>query len=188
MGIGTQEIDLIPFKRDRSLRAFSLIEVLLVLGLIGVLMGVVAGNASAFISGSNYEPPDRVLKRAALDAVYFSSERKRKSYLSYVEDQVMFTVTDSSGAILAEHKVYSKVDEDLFEDEELIPEVFFSAVGPEAGEAGGSTNFTEEQLALDRVAFHAGCSQPFEVKIVFREESSTIKFDPFSGYVLADPE
>ena len=44
-------------------------------------MGVVAGNAGAFISGSNYEPPDRVLKRAALDAVYFSSERKEKATL-----------------------------------------------------------------------------------------------------------
>jgi prepilin-type N-terminal cleavage/methylation domain-containing protein len=78
LGIGTQGIDLIPFKRDRAFRAFSLIEVLLVLGLIGILMGLVAGNAGAFISGSNYEPPDRVLKRAALDAVYFSSEKKEK--------------------------------------------------------------------------------------------------------------
>ena len=43
------------------------------LALVGVLMGVVAGNAGAFIGGSNFEPPDRVLKRAALDAVYFSS-------------------------------------------------------------------------------------------------------------------
>ena len=46
-------------------------------------MGVVAGNAGAFIAGSNFEPPDRVLKLATLDAVYFSSERKRKTYLSY---------------------------------------------------------------------------------------------------------
>jgi prepilin-type N-terminal cleavage/methylation domain-containing protein len=188
LGIGTQGIDLIPFKRDRAFRAFSLIEVLLVLGLIGILMGLVAGNAGAFISGSNYEPPDRVLKRAALDAVYFSSEKKRKIYLSYFEDQVMFVITDSSGVIFAEHKVYAKLDEDLFEDEELIPKVFFSAIGPEAGEAGGSTSFTDRQLVLNRVAFHAGCSQPFEAKIVFRGESNTIKFDPFSGYVLADPE
>ena len=70
-------------KRRRELRkqAFSLIEVLLILALVGVLMGVVAGNASAFIKGSNYEPPGRVLKVATLDAVYFSSERKRKSSL-----------------------------------------------------------------------------------------------------------
>lgn len=172
-GIGIQEIDLIHSKRDRALRAFSLIEVLLVLALIGVLMGVVAGNAGAFISGSNYEPPERVLKRAALDAVYFSSERKRKSYLSYVEEKVMFVVTDSEGVILAEHKVYSKLDEEILKDEELVPEVLFSAIGPETGEAGGATEFTESQLELKRVAFHSGCSQPFEVTISFRGEKAS---------------
>ena len=75
------------------IRAFSLLEVLLVLALMSVLMGVVAGNAGAFISGSNYEPPDRVLKRAALDAVYFSSERKRKSYLTYSPEKISFLVS-----------------------------------------------------------------------------------------------
>ena len=67
------------------------------LALVGVLMGVVAGNAGAFIGGTNFEPPDRVLKRATLDAVYFSSERKRKSYLSYSAEKVGFLVSDSSG-------------------------------------------------------------------------------------------
>ena len=42
-----------------SKRAFSLIEVLLVLALVAVLLGVVAGNAGSFIKGSNFEPPDR---------------------------------------------------------------------------------------------------------------------------------
>ena len=42
------------------------------LALIGVMAGIVAGNAGAFIVGSNFEPPDRVLKRAVLDAVYFA--------------------------------------------------------------------------------------------------------------------
>jgi hypothetical protein len=41
-------------------RAFSLIEVCLFLLLVAVLVGIVAGNAGAFIKGSNFEPPDRV--------------------------------------------------------------------------------------------------------------------------------
>lgn len=170
------------------IRAFSLLEVLLVLALMGVLMGVVAGNAGAFISGSNYEPPDRVLKRAALDAVYFSSERKRKSYLTYSPEKISFLVSDGEGDLLSEHPVYSKLDEETLEDQELVPEITFSAVGPEAGEVGGATTFTEEQLRLTRVAFHAGCSQPFKVEISFRGETYQLKFDPFSGYVLNQPE
>ena len=55
---------------------------------------------------------------------------------------------------------------------------------PEAGEAGGQTVYTDEQLLLKRITFHAGCSQPFEVAITFRGETEVIKFDPFSGYVL----
>ena len=47
------------------------------LALVGVLMGVVAGNAGTFV-----EVPILSLliesKRAALDAVYFSSERKER--------------------------------------------------------------------------------------------------------------
>ena len=65
-------------KRSGSLRfgGFTLIEVLLVLALVGVLAGLVAGNAGAFITGAKYEPPGRVLKKAILDAIYFSSETK----------------------------------------------------------------------------------------------------------------
>ena len=58
-------------------------------------MGVVAGNAGAFIAGTNFEPPDRVLKRATLDAVYFSSEKKRKSLPELLSEKVGFLVSDS---------------------------------------------------------------------------------------------
>ena len=42
------------------------------------MAGIVAGNASAFIIGGNAEPPARVLKRATLDALYFSGEKKEE--------------------------------------------------------------------------------------------------------------
>ena len=60
--------------------------------IIAVLLGVVAGNAGSFIKGSNFEPPDRVLKKAVLDAVYFASESKRAAYLSYFEENATFLV------------------------------------------------------------------------------------------------
>ena len=72
---------------------------------MAVLVGIVAGNAGAFIQGSNFEPPERVLKKAVLDAVYNASESKRAAYLSYFEENATFIVTDSSGQVLAEHRV-----------------------------------------------------------------------------------
>ncbi len=179
---------MIPERRGGSSRAFSLIEVLLVLALVGILAGIVAGNAGAFITGSNFEPPERVLKRAVLDAVYFASERKRASYLTYLEQNATFAVTDLSGNVLVMHRVYEKFDKSIREDENLVPKVTFRAVGPLAGVDGGSTEYDEEHLELTRVAFHAGCSIPFEARIGFRGEVTEMSFDPFSGYVLKDED
>ena len=109
-------------------RAFSLIEVLLVLALVAVLVGMVAGNAGAFIKVSNFEPPDRVLKKAVLDAVYHASESKRAAYLSYSEENATFLVTGTSGEVLAEHNVYEKITEEIEEDSSLIPKVSFYAI------------------------------------------------------------
>ena len=64
-------------ERIRKASGFTLIEVLLVLALVGLMAGLVAGNAGAFISGGNFEPPHRVLKKSVLDAVYYAGERKR---------------------------------------------------------------------------------------------------------------
>ena len=117
-------------------RAFSLIEVLLVLALIGIMVGMVAGNAGAFIKGGNFEPPDRVLKKAVLDAVYSASESKRLSFLSFLEENATFLVTDQSGKILATHQVYEKIDDEIRGDRSLMPSITFRAIGPLLGEGG----------------------------------------------------
>lgn len=169
-------------------RAFSLIEVLLVLALVAVLLGIVAGNAGSFISGSNFEPPDRVLKKAVLDAVYHASESKQAAYLTYFEENASFLVTNASGGILAQHQVYEKIDEDLREEEAFIPKVIFQAIGPLSGEDGDRTDYNDDELELRRIFFHSGSSIPFSAEIEFREETEKLVFDPFSGYVLKDRE
>lgn len=172
----------------RTSRAFSLIEVLLVLALVGILFGLVAGNAGAFISGSNFEPPDRVLKRAVLDAVYHAAERKQPTYLAYREQNASFVVTDASGSPLSRHDVYKKMDEKIRQSEDLIPRVVFRAIGPLSGMEGQETKYDDEHLMLARVKFDSGCSVPFSVEIQFREETEETSFDPFSGFVLKQEE
>jgi hypothetical protein len=46
--------------------------VLLVLALLELSPVLVAGNVGAFITGAQFEPPERVLKKAILDAIYES--------------------------------------------------------------------------------------------------------------------
>ena len=60
-------------------RGFSLIEVLLVLALLAIIAGLTAGVSVGLVDAAKIEPPDRVLKRAVLDAVYHASERKEPS-------------------------------------------------------------------------------------------------------------
>ena len=163
---------------------FTLVEVLLVLALIGVITGIVAGNVGAFITGAQFEPPDRVLKKAILDAIYESSESKRATYLSFETNSSSFRVTDRAGAQINTHFVYMGE----LDDEKEVPRVVFKAIGPESGPDGGSTIYDEEELTLARIPFHYGSSIPFEVEIDFNEQFSRHRFDPFSGFVLKDKE
>ena len=179
---------MITQRRAKSIQAFSLIEVLLVLALLSVLAGVVAGNLGAFIKGANFEPPQRVLKKAVLDAVYYSSERKRATYLSYFEKNATFLVSDSMGLPLAEHRVYKELSDDIARDSSNIPKISFHAVGPLSGVEGDGTNYDEDELVLPRVVFHAGSSVPFYVNLQFGDNDTEMYFDPFSGYILKKEE
>ena len=184
MVTGILGIELISKNRAKSTRAFSLIEILLVIALLAVLAGVVSGNLGAFIKGTNFEPPDRVLKKAVLDAFYYSSERKRSTFLSYSEKNATFLVTDSAGSFLAEHPVYQKLNKDISENEGNLPSVKFHAQGPLSGLDGDDSEYDEKDLILKRIRFHSGSSVPFRAVIDFRDKEEKLFFDPFSGYVL----
>ena len=109
---------------------------------MGVLIGLVAVNAGAFIEASKYEPPARVLGKAVKDSFYFASETKRTAYLSYFEENATFFVSDASGKILANHEIFQKEDLEQLREDDLLPRVVFRARGPLAGLAGGDSFMT----------------------------------------------
>ena len=78
--------------RKHPVAGFSLIEILIVLALVAVLAAIVSGNIAGFIDGSKVEPPGRVLKRAVLEGIYLSNERKREVRLSYLEENASFLI------------------------------------------------------------------------------------------------
>ena len=177
---------MISRKCGTGARAFTLIEILIVLALIGAMAGLVAGNASIFIEGSKREPPDRVLKKAVVDALYLSSENKRVAYLSYDEENATFLSSDARGGVMSSHGLFEASREEEERDEDDNPKVTFRSVGPLAGSAGGSTIYDEDLLIIRRVPFHLGASVPFaaEVEVEGESEIEIFEFDPFSGYHL----
>lgn len=171
---------------------FTLIEVLLVLALLAIIAAMTAGISVGLVDAAKVEPPERVLKRAVLDAVYHASERKEPAFLRYAKDRATFLVTDAAGEVLAEHAVYEDmpVGEDREEqwEERALPEVTFMAEGPLSGESGGGTELEEEHLELVRVPFQSGVSPPFRARISFLDKEQVLPFDPFSGYVIKQEE
>ncbi len=163
---------------------FSLIEILLVIALVAVLAGIVAGNASAFILGGNSEPPDRVLKRAVLDALYFSTEKKEEVRLSWSRQQATFLIKDRNGGILKKQSIYEKLDEESMIDEELQPRISFFAIPPKVGFGGSSSPLNDEDLFLTEIIFNGGYTFSFLAEIEFRGKNEILEFDPFSGFVL----
>ena len=174
---------MIKNERIRNPSGFTLIEVLLVLALVGLMAGIVGGNAGAFIAGGNFEPPDRVLKKSVLDAVYFAGERKRVTFLSYHEDNATFMVSDASGSILAKHEVFQKLEKVETED---FPEVKLYAVGPLAGADGGRTQYDERGIAFVPYSFSCWLQCPFSGRDFISGNEQTLYFDPFSGYALKE--
>ena len=159
-------INLIRKSRIRRLCGFTLIEVLLVLALVGVLVGLVAGNVGAFFTGSQYEPPDRVLRKAILmQFTYLQNTSILHIYLT-------MKIVHPSGFLilqveLSSHSVYNFEWKEKYES----PEVEFEAIGPESGVDGGATLYDDEQLEIQYVPFEYGASVPFLAKIRFRERA-----------------
>ena len=175
---------MIKKRRSQRFDGFSLIEVLLVLALVGVLAGLVAGNAGAFIKGAQFEPPSRVLKKAILDAIYEASESKNPTYVSYDKKTASFVVKNSTGSELSVLPIYK----DDWNEEFESPEVVFTAIGPGSGPSGELSSYNDDELILSRIPFHYGSTVPFLATIHFHGKDTNLQFDPFSGFVLNKAE
>ena len=174
-------------------KAFTLVEVLLVISLIGLLAVVLVGDSYSFVETSKSEPPERIIKRAVLDSVYKASEKKTSTFLSYDREMGILLVSGSDGTVLARHPVVApgKAEEKDKPADGSIPVITFHAVGPLSGYDGGNTQYDDSALDLDRVHFHMLASVPFKVELKEEESGMGKKiffFDPFSGYPLSNPQ
>ncbi|MBG29004.1 MAG: hypothetical protein CMI31_03230 [Opitutae bacterium] len=158
----------------------------MVLAIIGIMAGLLAGNAGAFIETAKEEPPNRILRKAVLDATYLASQEKELVYLRYDDTNGTLLIEDSTGSQLASHRIVEIPDEHDFEPKEREFSLIFEADVPLAGIDGDEGDWEEDQIYLRRVVFHpSGVSTPFIARLrtgLGENKEKTFRFDPFSGY------
>lgn len=159
-------------------RGFSLIELLIVIGLIAMVGGLVVINAQAILSGLGEEPVDRILQKAVREARFQAAYLKEPVRLRFDEESMAFTITGEAGNALG------RFPTGLSESASL--EITFEQILPEEGLFRSNRLRT---LEIPAVVFRPDrSSTPFQVTIEQDRASSgfTQRYDPFSDIVIDD--
>lgn len=162
-----------PFSR----KAFSLFEVLVVLGLIAIASSLVVVNAEAILRGFGTQSLDKVLRDAVREARFLAASQKDTTTLRFDPDSGSFLIHNANGALLA------TFDSGYGEDAQSV-DVRFAQRLPASG-----TDFDRDPptTAIDTVFFRPDrSSTPFDAEISLPDGDFSLRFDPFSDVVLHD--
>jgi len=158
-------------------KAFTLIEMLMVLGLMGILTGIVVVNADALFKGLGTEPLDETLRRAVREARYQAASKKTEVHLHFDAQSAQFTISDAGGQVL------SNVESDYSEGE---VEVTFFRLQPAKG-IGIMARTETEARPVRFVRFNPDRSSTvFETHLRYDGLESRHRYDPFSSIELKD--
>lgn len=154
-------------------RGFSLIEILVVIGLIALAGGLVAINAKGILQGLGQEPVDRIFLKALREARFQAAFRKEATRLRYDDESAKLLIFNQDGAQIEE---FSLDDEDLrVTFEQVLPARGLGRIGRE-----GTTEIEAVVFRQDR------SSTPFIVTFDTKDGTFSQRFDPFSDTVLED--
>lgn len=160
-------------------QGFTLIEIVLVVGLIALGSGLVIANLIAFTDTSRGENPAEVLHRAVRDARYVAASEKQIARLKYDEERGALRVLPSEA-------LYPLGE--AFENRGAA-EVRFYFVSPSRGLGRGS-NSSSQRVETSEVLFAPDrSSTPFVAEIDMGSGAALqVSYDPFSGSVLNEEQ
>ena len=159
--------------KARADNAFTLIEIMLALGLLSLLAGLVVVHTGNLLEGLGARPVAETLQRSVRQARYLAASQKETSYLSYDFDTTDFLILDERGEIII--RVSTGYDSG-----DSAPGVTFHKVLPESG-IGSNFTFGRNRTEVHRVTFHPDrSSTPFLAVIKSGESETEHYFDPFS--------
>ena len=162
-------------------KAFTLVEMMLALGIFALIAGLVITNIDAMLAGQNEKTLPQILKSAIRESRYLAAFRKEPAFLGFDEALKDFVITDNDGQILVSiDSGYSDEDNDV--------QVSFYQILPDSGIFYSSSQ-DQDTEQVDWIVFHPDrSSTPFIVSLAYEEVKSIHQFDPFSDLEFVKKE
>lgn len=154
-------------------KAFTLVEMMLALGIFTLIAGLVITSIDTILSSLNEKSLPQILKSTVRESRYLAAIRKEPAYLGFDDEIKKFIITDIDGQILdAFDSSFKKEAHDI--------EVAFYQILPERGMFYPNSQ-EQESEQVNWIVFHPDrSSTPFFVSLNYNEEKSNHYFDPFS--------
>ncbi len=166
-----------PRRIAGRMSGFTLIELIIVIGLMTLLAGLVVVNVTPIFEGLGAPPIERTLKQAVREARYQAALEKEATFLRFDREASAFIITNAVNSELAKLTTgyEGKAADEL--------EIQFYQLLPERGLS--SIRRTVDRAEIQRVRFQPDrSSTPFEAEIHFGRDVSLHRYDPFSAVEL----
>ncbi len=160
-------------KMRKNSFGFTIIEVVMVLGLLAMISGLVIINANAIFRGFEERPLPDILRKVVRDARFQAAKNREPVFLDFDVEKSEFHISNRENNVLQAIPTGYPVD-----DPDL--EIIFYQILPERG-TSSFRNFSPNRKKTTYLIFHPDrSSTPFEVELNYDEERSVHRFDPFS--------
>jgi Tfp pilus assembly protein FimT len=164
--------------RTHKVNAFTTIELLMAIALIGLLAAAAIGPDESFFHGIGDEPLDETLRKAVREARYQAVNTGGRMTLSWDEEARSFVISDATGSEIERIKSDAKGEKD---------EISFLRI-----ESSHRVEVPEGDLTLaetDRIIFDADrCATPFVAKMHYAGADLSVRYDPFSNLRMEIPK
>ena len=161
--------------------AFTIIEIIMAIGLIALLTSVVIINVDSIFKAFDDRPLSVVLTEAVREARFQSAKTKQQAYLEFDWESSRLLVKGSNNAILSEFPTG-------YPPEDPLLSITLYQLTPERGNSA-ARRFGSARRPVSRVTFDPDrSSTPFEVELKYGMEESLHRYDPFSDTEITKDE
>jgi len=158
------------------LSAFSIVELLMTIALVGLVAAAVVGPDSSMFNGIGDEPLEETLRRAVREARYQSAFTGQSATLVWDGEARVFLIRDNLGKELAHLKSDVKLEGDG---------VTFLRLNSTQGQLPADTPSESEETILSFEPDRS--STPFVALVHYAGEEKRIRFDAFSNLRMEAP-